>query len=452
MPALTVTLAWILIFDGYNGFANQWLEKLPFIKEGPFEIYSFWGINWIHVLTGTLPVKIMLLGPAFRNMDASLEEASRTSGASTFGTVMRITIPIMMPIILVSLVLGMIKSMESFEIELILGAPRQIDVYSTMIYELVFQAPPQYGSATALSMAALMIMVPMIIFQQWMTGRRSYTTISGKYSNREHKLGRWKWPAFTLVAFIVFMITIMPFAMVLISSFTKIFGYFNSEIWTTNNWSNVLSSTGFTRSFMNTIILAVGSVAFSLPLLFLISYIIVRTKFRFRGVLDFLTWLPTVLPGIVIGLGYLWLILQTPIFKPFYGSMSVLIMVVLLGNITFSVQLMKSGMLQIGNELEEASSASGASMFYTLRRILLPLLAPTVAVVGVTIFSGAARAVSHVALLSTPGNKPLSLLQLDMMADGRLESATVVGLIVMIMTVGVAIAAKFIGLNMGPKR
>lgn len=452
MPALTVTLSWILLLDGYNGILNRWLEMLPFIEKGPFNIYSFWGINWVHLLTGTLPVKIMLLSPAFRNMDASLEEASRTSGASTLGTLIRITTPIMLPVILVSIVMGMIRSLEAFEVELILGVPQQIHVYSTLIYNFVFQEPPLYGQATVLSIASLMIIVPMVLIQQWASGRKSYTTISGKFSNREHKLGAWKWPAFVFVSTIVFIITIVPFTMIVLSSFTKIFGYFNAKMWTLENWIDVFSSVGFLSALKNTLMLSFGSMLLSIPLLFVIAYVTVRTKYRFKGALDFITWLPITLPGIVIGLGYLWLVLQTPILKPFYGSIWILIIVIMLGNITLGVQLMKTGMVQISNELEEASYVSGASLFYTMRRIILPLIAPAVAVVAVTIFASASKAVAHVALLSTPSNKPLAMLQLDMMADGRLEPATVVGVITMLLTVGVAILAQSIGLNLGPKR
>jgi len=49
---------------------------LPFIKEAPFNIYSFWGIVWAHLTTSTIAVEVMLFTPAFRNMDATLEEAS----------------------------------------------------------------------------------------------------------------------------------------------------------------------------------------------------------------------------------------------------------------------------------------------------------------------------------------------------------------------------------------
>ena len=124
-----------------------------------------------------------------------------------------------------------------------------------------------------------------------------------------------------------------------------------------------------------------------------------RTRYIGRKQLDFLTWLPSTVPGIVTSLGLLWLVLKTPIFRPLYGSAWILIIALGFAGMTLGVQLIKSSLLQLGSELEEASWASGAGRFYTLRRVLLPLIAPTMAVVALQTFAAAASAVSLVALL-----------------------------------------------------
>src|SRR5206468_4375948 len=118
LPPLPVAIGWILLLDRQFGLINQWLQLLPFIHQPLFNIYSFWGIVWVH-LTTNLGVKVLLLAPAFRNLDASLEESARSCGANPVVTLIRIVIPLMMPAILVSTVLGLIRSMEAFEIELL---------------------------------------------------------------------------------------------------------------------------------------------------------------------------------------------------------------------------------------------------------------------------------------------------------------------------------------------
>ena len=180
LPALPVTLGWILLLDPEYGLLNQLVTVLPFVEKGPFNIYSFWGIVWAHLGHSTIAVKVMLLTPAFRNLDASLEEASRISGASVLGTLFRVVVPVMTPVLLVVALLSLIHSLQAFEIEAILGPPFQFFIFSTKVYRLINQEPPLFASATALSSMVLGLIVPLIFVQRWMTSRRSYTTVSGQ--------------------------------------------------------------------------------------------------------------------------------------------------------------------------------------------------------------------------------------------------------------------------------
>ena len=129
---------------------------------GPFNIYSFWGIVWVHIVTGSLTVKVILLTPAFRNMNAAFEEASRVAGASTLRTALRITVPVMAPAILSVLLLGTMVSLQTFEVEQVLGLPFRFFVFSTMIYDLLVTRVPRYDAATALAVLILAAMLPLV--------------------------------------------------------------------------------------------------------------------------------------------------------------------------------------------------------------------------------------------------------------------------------------------------
>ena len=174
-----------------------------------------------------------------------------------------------------------------------------------------------------------------------------------------------------------------------------------------------------------------------------------RTNFRLRFLLDFLSWLPWALPGIILGLGFLWMVLGIPILRPLHSTTFVLIMIVTLGSITVGTQMFKANLLQIGQDMEEASRISGGSWVYTYRRVLLPIMMPTVISVGLVTFVFAARDVSRVALLASAENRPLALLQLDFLTSYNLESASVVGVIILLLTTGVAVVARLIGLQIG---
>src|SRR5947199_3495558 len=226
LPTLTVTLSWILLLDPDYGLINLALVGLGLVGRGPFDIYSFWGIVWIHVITGSLTVKVILLTPAFRNMNAAFEEASRVAGASTARTALSITVPVMAPVVLSVLLLGTMVSLQTFEVEQVLGVPFRFFVFSTMVYDLIVTRVPRYDAATALSVVVLAAMLPLIFTQQWLTRGRRYTTITGQFQSRRHRLRRWRWPAFALALALTRVVLGVPLAFAVLGTLMKLFGVF----------------------------------------------------------------------------------------------------------------------------------------------------------------------------------------------------------------------------------
>lgn len=450
LPALSITLGWILCLDPQYGVFNKLALKLPFVSAAPFDIYSFWGVVWAHLGTNAIAVKVMLLTPAFRNMDAALEEASRVCGSNRFGTLARIVVPIMTPAILTIILMVMIRSMQSFEIELVLGPPFNFYVYSTKIYGLISQEPPQFAPASALATIGLFAILPLVLIQRFLISRRSFTTLSGRVQVQSARLGRGRWIAFALVCATVFVLTILPLGFLLAATFMKLFGFFDiPQPWTLNNWATVLTDDLFVRSLVNTFVMSGGAALAAVVLFPLIAYFTVRSKFRGRAVLDFLSWIPFAIPGVLLGVGLLYVFLGNPVFRPLYGTMWVLILATVASHMTLGTQVIKSTMLQLGPELEEAGRVVGASWWNTYRRIVIPIVVPVLMVVGVMVFVTATRDIASVALLATNKTKTLALLQLDYMVDGRYEYAAVVSVVVIALSTGVALLVRAFGLRVG---
>jgi len=450
LPPLPVAIGWILLLDGKFGIVNQWLGMLPFGIGPVFNIYSFWGIIWVH-LTTTLGVKVLLLAPAFRNLDAAMEEASRSCGGSTVGTLFRIVVPLMAPAIIVSTVLGLIRSLEAFEIELLLGVPIGLYVYSTKIRDLVQFEPPQYAPASALGVAFLAILLALVWFQRWFLGRRMYRTIGGRgFSTRLTALGRARWPLFAVVVLLALVITLVPVSVLVMGTFMRAFGYFNiPDPWTLQHWQRVLRDPLLVRSFQNTLIVGFGSAAFGVAFYGLVAYVIVKTRFYGRALLDLLSWLPWAIPGILMGLALLWTVFRTPFLLPLYGTIYLLILALVIKSMPLGVQLTKSVLLQLGDELEEASRIAGGSWVLTYRRVVLPLLGPTLVTVGVVCFMSAARDISTIVLLGSSQSRTLSLLALDFAYGGQLERGTVVAVLTVAMIVVAAFIARLFGGKIG---
>jgi iron(III) transport system permease protein len=279
-------------------------------------------------------------------------------------------------------------------------------------------------------------------------GSRRFTTITGKFQGQRLALGAWKWPAFALFMLVTILVMAVPFVFATLGTLMKLFGFFSSDMWTLAHWQTALADRELVRALQNTLILAVGTAAIVVVLNSLIAYLIVRTRFAGRHVLDFLTWLPFSVPGILLSLGLLTMFL-TPLFRPLYGSILTLILAGVIAGLPLAAQVLKANLMQMGAEMEEASWLAGGNWLHTYRRIVLPLIMPTLVVVALIAFIGAARNISQVALLSNAANRPLSMLQLDYMAQGRFELASVVACLILFLTVGLAVLARVFGYRGG---
>ena len=450
LPLLPMTMGWILLLDPYYGLINKFLMKVFALSQPPFDIYSYWGIIWCHLAFST-SVRFLLMTPAFTAMDAALEDAARTSGSSNMGVLIRITVPILAPAILASTALGFIRSLESLEIEMVLGIPAGIYVVPTKIWDYLHWEPPLYDRATALCSIFLLFVFFLIWLHRIFLRGKEFTTVSGRsYMVRTFPLGRWRWVtcAFCLV-FILVMI-ILPLATLMMGTFMEFFGNFDTDrVWTVHHWTAVFADPVFLCSLKNTLLLGLAAGIGGTLLYALISYVIVRTRLPGRGAIDILSWLPWALPGVLISLALLWAVLGSGEYvKLIYGTVSILVLAIIIKEMPLGTQIIKAGVLQISNELEEASSAAGATWLAGFRRILLPLLKPTVLAVGIIVFISATRDIPTVIFLATNQSRTLSLLMLDYIADANKEKAAVLG----VFLVFLIFALLFIGRLLGFRR
>ncbi len=450
LPSLATTFGWIMLLDPSSGLINRWIHGIPFLKDVTFNIYSFWGIIWAHLMANGISIKVMLLTPAFRRMDSTLEEASRMMGGNTWTTMLRITMPVMTPALVVVFLLSLIRMFSTFETELLLGAPWGFYVYSTKIVDMAKQDPPLLNQAAALGSITLIFLAIFIPLQRWLINRRQFTTVTGQFKAKLVDLEGWRIPGTIFVFFVVCLLVIIPTLSVIGSSFMVHFGFFDlPQVWTLEYWYLALNDSGLLLAFKNTLIVA-GMAAIIGPLVFsLVAYVIVRTQLPGRGLLDSICWIPSAIPGILAGLGLLWMFLGTPFFRPFYGSLFLLTLATVLGGITISTQVLKSNFIQLGKELEEASRMSGAGFWKTYFKIVIPLMAQTMVLIGVLKFMFAAQHTSSIILLATSHTWTLSLLTLEQIGYGYYEQASITISLIIILTLGLAIVARSFGLKVG---
>ncbi|HME61539.1 MAG TPA: hypothetical protein VKH62_09840, partial [Candidatus Binatia bacterium] len=323
IPDFPLTLAWILLLDPNYGFLNMLAGHLPFVDGPLFNPYSFWGIVWVHTSAGGIWFKVILLTPVFRRLGASLEEAARVAGADTFAMLRRVTLPLLAPMILAVAMLSFIRGLQSFNTELLLGTPAGIYVYSTRIYDYIRREPASYGEATALGSIFIVILGALLFFYwRFLSGKRKFTVVTGQgYSVARVKLGKWRLIAFAGCLFYLAIMTVLPLVFLIIGSFMRRYGFFSiASPFTLAHWQNLLSDPIFLLALKNSLIIAAITTAGGIFLYSTVAYLLVSRRAAFGPALEGLCWLPHVLPGILLGLGILWLFLATPLRFFFYGT------------------------------------------------------------------------------------------------------------------------------------
>ena len=450
VPALPLTLGWILLLDPENGLVNNLLGLLPFATP-KFDIFSFWGIVWVHLTATSIPVAVILFTPAFRQMSATLEDSARMCGASTLATLRRITVPLLIPAILPATAIMLVRSLEAFEIELLLGSPVGIFVYSTRIYDLIDEVPPAYGIATALGTLFLFVVfIFAALYVLCVRGRR-FTTVTGQgFSMERIRLGRWRWPAFALCTGYLTISFGLGLVFLFLSSFMRRFGFFDiPNPFTLEHWTTLLEDPVLLSSLGNTLILGTATAAAGVILFSLVAYVIVRSRLAGKGVVDMLAWLPWAIPGVLMGLALVWLYLETPLRVVLYGSLTGLVIAMLIKELPVGTQLLKSGFLRLGNDLEEAARVCGASWSLTYWRVILPLVSPVLITVAVLSFQGAVRDIATIVFLYNNTSRPLSILMLEYSFSGELERGAATGILLVVMITIMAFIARRLGYRAG---
>lgn len=447
LPLLPVTMGWILLLDPHYGLINKWLVGAFGLSAAPFNIYSYGGIVWCH-LTFSTSVRFMLMTPAFSAMDASMEEAGQVCGSNRAGVLMRVTIPALAPAVLASTALGFIRSLESFEIEMVLGIPAGIYVVSTKIWDFIHWEPPLYDRATALCTIFLLFIFLLVWLHRSFLRGREYTTVTGRsHIAAGFTLGRWRWLTCGLCLLFVGVMIFLPLLTLVIGTLMELIGHFDLETtWTTRHWTGVFADPVFLRSLQNTIVLGLGAALVGTLIYALISYLIIRTALPGRGLIDILSWLPWALPGVLISLALLWTVLGSGDWvKLLYGTVALLVLAIIIKEMPLGTQIIKAAVQQVSPELEEASNAAGANRLDYFRRILMPLLKPTLLSVAIIVFISAARDIPTVIFLSTHESRTLSLLMLDAIVEANQEKAAVIGVLLVFLIFGLLLLGRLLG-------
>jgi iron(III) transport system permease protein len=453
IPGILFTVSWILLGSPKIGLINLALQKV-FDTDAVFvNVYSLWGMIWVDALHYS-PMAFLLMTAAFRAMDPALEESAVMSGASVRQVVTKVTLPLVWPAIFATVLILFVRAIESFEVPALLGLPVGIQVFTSAIYQAVHRYPSQVGLASAYAVTLLLITTIGVYFQSRLSSRGSkYATMTGKgFRPRQIDLGGWRYLAVALFLVYFLFIVVLPFAVLLWSSFQKFYSVPSMEAiqrMSLDPYRTILSYPSLWRSVWNSLILALGCATIIMLVTSVICWIVVKTKLPGRWLLDNIASLPMVFPGIVLGLSIMILYLYMPIGV--YGTIWILLIAYVTRFLPYGLRYNTTSMLQIHKELEESAAMSGASWATTFRRIILPLLKPGLVAGWIYIMIVSIRELSSSILLYSPGTEVLSILIWELWENGQYVELSALGVMFIIALFVLVMVAQWVGGKFGIK-
>ena len=400
-------IAWTYLAAPRTGILNSFAFHQLGLAADFFNVYGLTGIIWVQGIFFT-PIVYLMTSAAFAQMDPAFEESSRSCGRGTAYTMLRITLPLAMPSILSAIILTFVSSAGEFGVPLTLGVPRNYETLSTLIFEVLQRATPDYSLAACMATILAVVTVACVLLHRYVILRRNYTTVTGRgYRPAVIDLGRWKWAGLAFsVAFFLIAVVLPLFALVLQSLQQVWLGRFLARQFTWANYPQVLHYIPETMSgIKNSFILSLSGATIGVILALLVSQAIYRTKLPGKRLIDMAASLPVGVPGIAFAMGILLIAIRTPL----YGSLVVLLIAYLARFMPLAQRSIGGVLLSLSPELEEASRACGSGYGRTLVRITLPLIKPGMAAAWVLLFVIYLRELPMSILLWQTGSETMSV-------------------------------------------
>ena len=429
VPGVVMAFAWTLLFAPNAGWINVMLRGvLGLGSPGPINIFSMPGLILCQGIA-SVPFVFLLLGAAMRTMNPALEEASSASGARPLTTFLRVTLPVLRPGVLAPLILATLVALEQFEMPLIIGFPARINVFSTRIY---FELNPEdelpaYGKAAAVALLFLVAAVVLLAIYNHLIKRADrFVTVTGKgYRPTRYPLGRWRAPALLFVGFYLAVGAILPAVVLVWTSFS---GGSNESL-NLDAYRALFADRRFWPAVGNTFLVAGLSAGLITLVGALLAWQILRLRFPGRALLDVVSFMSIGIPSVIAGFAVMVLHLTIPI--GLYGTVWILILAYSY-RLAVSTRLSRASLMQIHAELEEASAASGGRWLDTVRRVVLPLLAPSLMASFVLLFIVGFREFTIPMVLQSEDNWVLSVIMWKLQADRQTAQAAAVGTLILL--------------------
>ena len=378
VPPLVAGVAWSILGSPKSGLLNTLMKWMGL--DWRIDLYSMAGLIVVFGMYYA-PYVYMFTASALRNMDPSLEEAAEVAGVGPVRTLFTVTFPLIAPAIISGMLLSFIVMLGIYGIPAVLGAPANISVLTTYIFKLTNWSPPLYSTAAAVAIILMVVTGALVLLQQGVLAGRSFITVAGKaFRPRALDLGPWRWLTLALALLYLFVVVVLPMLALIVAAFRRFLfipdaaSLFDMRHYSLVHFESIFDNPLTMRSIWNTMEVGLVTAVLGGLLAFAIGYTVHRGSVPGRRAIDLVATLPVAIPGLVIGVAYLWAWIGLP--GGLYGTIWILALAFIARFMPDTMKALSTSFLQIHRELEEAAWICGRGRLGTIRSIVLPLARP----------------------------------------------------------------------------
>lgn len=423
MPGVALSIGWAFLGAPRVGFVNGILAQIPLLGSGGLNlginIYSWAGLVWVYSLHG-VPYVYLVVSASLRNLDPSLEEASRISGAGLWRTLLRVSLPAIRPALLASALLVIISGFALFSIPTIIATTAEIDILAVRIVRLLRNDfPPRLDQAVVLGLIMLSVIALAWYAQRRVSAGGHFVTLGGRAGGASRmSMGRWRRPAQGLMIAYLACASLIP---LLSLTLVALQPYWTPSVeWSQlgiANFRAVLFEERMTAAaFRNSLLLSVSGATIAMGIAAVAAIYVAQTSGWLSRAVDAVMKAPATISSLVLSVGFLVTFSGAPFFLA--GTLTLLLLAYIVIHIPPGSIAAGAAATQVGATLREASYVAGAGEGRTVRRIVLPLMLPGLAAGWAMVFVHMMGDLSASALLAGMKNPVIGFAILEIWEMG----------------------------------
>lgn len=433
---LVLAFGWGVVY-GPQGYITIWLRER--IGRDPWDLYSLVGIAMV-AMVYYAPYTYLYCTAALALSDPQVEQAARIAGAGPLRTLRAVTLPLLRPAIVYSTLLTFVSAIELLSIPLVLGTPSGVRVLSTYLYILgIAGGRVDYGAIAAISIMIVLLVTGLVWLQEkFVSQEQRFVTTGGRASRiRPLELGRLRWGIMSVIGAYVTLTVILPLVGIIAQSTTHFLSPLINplNLLTWDNYREVLGVETYRRSITNSLLISTIGAAIGIVFIAFIALISSRSTFPGRKALTYLALYPRAIPGIIVGVGFLWAFLLIPGIGGLRNTIWALMAAFIMRFIPLGFGAISPAILRISPELDRAARVAGSDWLGTARKIMLPLLRPALYSGYILLFITFLKEYSSALFLYSRGSEVIGTTMIELWRQGNSGPVAALSTIQVLITV-----------------